>query len=284
MAWVPTDIDIRIPVAPTIPTADLHYLAFIPWHKRYLHHIPERYRDFFLYVLPNLHARTSDVHTALSISQIPYLLADTSAPVDMDALYYALILHDCGWSQVSLEGLVGSLSYNSLAPTSAASLKPKQQHLIYGEALSYKLMHEYPFGTDGPDAAKQYYISEIIRRHDNDAPWESGKYGEISVEMELMCDGDRLWSYTHENFWLDTIRKGVAPETYIDNIEQVIDSYFFTEQGKARARQLASERREEVSNYLTARSNATRTKPLPRIPQAWRLHNLGRRIGDRMVD
>jgi hypothetical protein len=278
VAWVPTDIDIRIPVAPRIATEDLHYLAYIPWSNRYLKLIPSTYRDFFKYVLPNLHTRTSDVHTALSVAQVPYLLKNTSATVDLDALYYALMLHDVGWSKVSPKGLVASLSYNGTAPTSKASMMPKQQHLIYGEALAYKLLNEYPFGPDGPNAAAQYYISEIIRRHDNDAPWENGKYGEISVEMELMCDGDRLWSYTHENFWLDTVRKGIEPESYIDNIDEAIDTYFFTDQGKTRARQLVTERRTEVATCLYARAEAPSVQPKPLLPHAWRLHDIGRRL------
>jgi hypothetical protein len=255
-AWVPTDVTISFPAAPGIPTSDLHYLAYIPWDNRYLRHIPERYRDFFEHVLPHLSARTSNVHTALSVAQVPYLLKGLSTAVDKDALYYALILHDCGWSEVSQEGLVASLSYGGVAPTSSASLKPKQQHLIYGEALAYKLLDAYPFHPDGPDAADQYYITEIIRRHDHDAPWEKDKYGEISIEMKLMCDGDRLWSYTHENFWLDTVRKGIAPEIYIDNIEEAIDTYFFTEQGKDRARQLVAERRTEVTACLDERAES----------------------------
>jgi hypothetical protein len=276
-AWVPTDVSIRFPTAPGIPTSDLHYLAYIPWDSRFLEHIPERYRDFFTYVLPHLGARTSNVHTALSVAQVPYLLKGAPATVDKDALYYALILHDCGWSEVSQESLVASLSYGGVAPTSSASLKPKRQHLIYGEALAYKLLGAYSFRADGPDPDDQYYIAEIVRRHDNDAPWEKGKYGEITIETKLVCDGDRLWSYTHENFWLDTVRKGIAPEIYIDNIEQAIDTYFFTEQGKARARQLAAERRIEVAVCVDERVEDAAQKPETSSPRRWRLRNIGRR-------
>jgi len=78
IAYVPDDITILFPEAPDIAVEDRHYLAYIPWDDRYLKHIPRKYRDFFVYALPYLHARTSDVHTALSVSQLPKLFAATN--------------------------------------------------------------------------------------------------------------------------------------------------------------------------------------------------------------
>jgi len=70
--------------------------------------------------------------------------------------------------------------------------------------------------------------------------------------MELACDSDRLWSFTHENFWLDTIRKQIQPDDYINIITNEIPTYFFTDPGRARGRELAAKRREEVDAYLAA--------------------------------
>src|SRR5882757_471352 len=108
-AYIPDDITILFPEAPDIPMEDRHYLAYIPWDDRYLKHIPRKYRDFFVYALPHLHARTSDVHTALSVSQLPKLFGTTAADFDDRAVYLALILHDCGWSEVSQQELAASL-------------------------------------------------------------------------------------------------------------------------------------------------------------------------------
>jgi hypothetical protein len=246
---VPSDITIWFPEAPEIAVQDRHYLAYIPWNDAFVAHVPLAYRRFFYYVLPYLHSRTSDVHTALSVGQLPHLLQGVPQPFNSRVVYLALILHDCGWSQVSTQGLVDSLSYSGVSPSSSASLKPKRQHLIYGEALAYKLLDKYDFGAGGPDDDQQYYISEIIRRHDNDAPWEQDKYGPISRDVQIVCDADRLWSFTHENFGLDTVRKGVDPEQYVDTINGEIATYFSTEQGKARARYLLAERRHEVAAY-----------------------------------
>lgn len=248
---LPNDLNIVIPSAPSIPIEDKHYLAYIPWDEDYMRHIPEKYRDFFSFILPCLHTRTSDVHTALSAAQLPYLLKDVSEPVDERAISLALLLHDCGWSQVDQQGLVTSLSYNSVTPAGSHSIRPKQQHLIYGTALAYRLLDAYDFGSEELTTTDIYEIAGIIRRHDHDAAWEQGKYGTISTEIKIVCDADRLWSYTYENFWLDIVRKGVAPETYVRTIADEISDYFFTDQGKTRARQLAAERKAEVDAYLT---------------------------------
>jgi hypothetical protein len=255
VAFVPDDLHILIPKAPRIAPEDRHYLAYLPWKPQYLSHVPEAYREFFTFVLPFLHARTSNVHTALSIGQLPYLLKDTTRQLDERLMYLALILHDSGWSQVSQRGILHSLSYHGVSPSSEASMKPKQQHLIYGEALAYKLLDAFDFGNNPLTSDEIYTITEIIRRHDHDAAWEQGKYGAIKEEVRIVCDSDRLWSYTHENFWLDTVRKGVPPEAYLQSISDEIPRYFFTAQGKARAGQMIARLKPEVAAYANLMQN-----------------------------
>lgn len=280
LAFIPADITVLIPKAPRIPAEDRHVLAYIPWEQKYLSHIPAQYTDFFKYVLPFLHARTSNVHTALSIAQLPHLLAQAEEVIDDRLVYLALILHDCGWSQVSQEGLVHSLSYNGVAPSSPDSTKPKQQHLVYGEALAYELLDSFDFGSNPLTSHDMYTISEIIRRHDHDAVWEQGKYGVILPEVRIVCDSDRLWSYTYENFWLDIVRKGVDPEDYIETITREIPNYFFTDAGKARARVLTAERRREVGVYIQLMDNqaALEKRIEAARPEAWWLIHRTRQL------
>jgi hypothetical protein len=80
--YVPDDIDICIPSHDDIAPDRLHLLAYIPWDDNYLRHIPKQYHDFFHYVLPHLGVRTTNVHTALSISFLPKLIAGTKEPVN----------------------------------------------------------------------------------------------------------------------------------------------------------------------------------------------------------
>jgi hypothetical protein len=272
-AFVPDDLHIIIPKTSRVPVDDRHYLAYLPWEARYLSHIPRAYQAFFKFVLPFLHARTSNVHTALSISQLPYLLPAATGAVNKRLIYLALILHDSGWSQVSTQGLVQSLGYNGVAPSSQASHKPKQQHLIYGESLAYTLLDAFDFGDQPLSSDDIYAITSVIRRHDHDAAWEAGRYGHISDEVRIVCDADRLWSYTRENFWLDTIRKAVPPEAYLEAVTAEIDSYFFTDQGRDRARQLVAERQHEVEAHARLMQN-----PELRTLLIWQSRNPSRRM------
>jgi hypothetical protein len=255
-AFIPADLDVVTPKGRRIEAAQRHHLAYLPWKNKYFRHIPLEYRDFFTFVLPFLHARTSNVHTALSIAQLPYLLKGATTPVNKRLVYLALILHDCGWSQVGQQDLLRSFNYNGVSPTGADSVSPKQKHLVYGEALSYKLLDSFDFGANPLTSEEMYTISEIVRRHDHDAAWERGKYGRISPEVKIVCDSDRLWSYTYENFWLDTIRKGVPADAYFELIQGEVASYFFTPEGKARARQLIAERQTEVLAYQKVMQDA----------------------------
>jgi hypothetical protein len=255
--FVPADLDILIPKARRILAAERHHLAYLPWQNSYLNRIPADYQAFFKFVLPHLHARTSNVHTAVSIGELQHIFDGTTAQVEKRLIYLALILHDCGWSQVTQADLVKSFNYNGVSPVGADSMQPKQKHLVYGEALAYKLLDSFGFTADPLTSHDIYTISEMIRRHDHDATWEQGKYGDISLEIKIMCDADRLWSYTYENFWLDTIRKNVPADAYLDLINAEIKTYFFTAAGRARARKLIEARRIEVAAYQTITKDAS---------------------------
>ena len=121
---------------------------------------------------------------------------------------------------------------------------------MFTQLMAYKLLRDYPAEKLDITADDIFTSTEMIRRHDHDAAWEKGKFGTIPLENNLLCDCDRLWSYTHEDFWLDTICKMIEPEEYIDAIDNAIESYFFTTAGKIHARELIAERRKEVADYL----------------------------------
>jgi hypothetical protein len=263
---IPSDLTLELPYTWRLPKQDLHFLAYIPWKEDYLACIPGEYHDFYQYILPHLHARSTNVHTALSVLQLTVMLQHVKEEVNKRQLYLAVMLHDCGWSEISDEGIINSLNYSGVAPT-ADSRKPKQQHVIFGEALAYKLLDAYNFGDEPLSSDEIFAITEIIRRHDCDAAWEQGKFGEMTLEMQLMCDSDRLWSFTHENFWQDTVRKAVKPETYVKNLAEEIATYFFTEYGRDQAHTLIEERLREVQAYLqTPHEQLVRRRIQKRLP------------------
>jgi hypothetical protein len=53
----------------------------------------------------------------------------------------------------------------------------------------------------------------------------------------------------HENFWQDTVRKGVRPDEYLKNLENDLDGYFITDEGKQKARELLADRAAEVEHW-----------------------------------
>jgi hypothetical protein len=67
--------------------------------------------------------------------------------------------------------------------------------------------------------------------------------------MKVVCNADHLWSFTHLNYWQDTLRKGVKPDVYLENLGKDLDNYFVSEPGRWKARQLLEARRGEVEAW-----------------------------------
>ncbi len=72
----------------------------------------------------------------------------------------------------------------------------------------------------------------------------------MPIEVQLLADLDHLWSFTHLNFWQDTVRKNISPQTYLESLEVDLDDYFVTTIGKQIAKSLLTERKQEVSFVL----------------------------------
>lgn len=242
-ALIPTDINLVFPKSTNIDTDQVRSLAFIPWGDQYLEFVPEEYKPFFKFVLPHLHARTTDVHTAICLPLLTRMLNQHQRDLNRRVIYIALILHDCGWSQLSDKEIADSLSYSGAIPTSAAAKAPKVKHAELGSKLSREILDKFEFSPSLTDAEKEE-VCQIVLHHD--LPTEQITQLPEGIELYLLADADRLWSYTHENFWQDTIRKNVPPAKYLRNLSGEIDDYFSTEIGRALARQLLQDRQKEV--------------------------------------
>ncbi|HEX6777365.1 MAG TPA: hypothetical protein VF099_04135, partial [Ktedonobacterales bacterium] len=249
-ALIPEDVPLQLPEHSTLGPELLHFLLFIPWSDSLLGRIDAPYRDFFQVVLPYLHTRTTDVHIATCFPFVDELIQAAGAVVDERVIHLAFLLHDVGWSQLSEAEIAASLGVTGVT-LNAQALGPKEKHALVGKDLADRLLTSYPF--DPPLTKTQHgWICQAVLYHDK--PWELAKQGALPLEIKLVCDVDHLWSFTHENFWQDTVRKEVAPPTYLSNLEQDLATYFVTEQGKAKARRLLEERRQEVWLWTTAQA------------------------------
>lgn len=249
--YVPKDIDIRFPGQYDVSPERLHLLAHIPWNDAYLAQVPTQYHDFFNYVLPHLNVRTTDVHTARSVSFVRELVDGIGRPVDERVIYIALIVHDCGWSRLTQHDIADSLDYSSIAFTPKAATA-KIKHTVYGSAQALQLLTEYAVDLQ-LTLQQMHFISDVVHYHER--PYQYGGPKKTPLELIIACEADRLWPFTHENFWLDTIRKGVEPAQYIENVASAVDEMLLTKQGKAIALRLLAERRaavQELEDYLVS--------------------------------
>lgn len=240
---IPQDIDIIVPPPDDVADVEekyIHSLAYIPWSDKYLNLVPVGYQDLYKSILPKLNVRTTDVHSAFSVSFVDELIELSAQEVDRHILIIAVLLHDIGWGQLTAAQIALSLNYSAFTYTDEA-LIPKRLHALRGAEVASEVLEKY-IGLHLSHEEKSY-ISKLVRYHDQIDPWPDKPE---PIEYLLLGDADRLWSYTHENFWLDTIRKDTQPTEYLTNITEAIDNYFLTEYGKIIARKCASQLAVEV--------------------------------------
>jgi len=245
--FVPSDLELREPSESSLDAGRRHFAIYIPWADKYLANVPAAYQAFFQKALPYLHARTTDVHITQCLPFAHELIQATPQPTDERVIHVAFILHDSGWSQMTEAEVADSLGVKGLVLT-GASVGPKEKHARLGRDIAEKVLNEFEFQPRLTDAQKNEIFQAILF---HDKPWELAAGGDIPINVKIVCDVDHLWSCTHENFWQDTLRKGVAPPVYLENLGNDLDGYFTTAQGKAKARQLLEARRVEVEEWRT---------------------------------
>ncbi len=245
VGWIPDDIELRIPDNSSLDTGDLHYLIYIPWHDKYLELVDEAYRDFFKVVLPFLHVRSTDVHVATCLPFIKEIVQAEGEPVDERVVQIAFMLHDSGWSQMTELEIAKSLGVTGLS-LSGEAIQPKAKHAILGQQVAQKILGEYSFQPPLTLEQKEWIYKAILF---HDKPQELATAGGIPTSVKVVCNVDHLWSFTHPNFWQDTLRKGVEPAAYLENLGKDLDHYFVSEPGKRKARQLIEARGQEVEAW-----------------------------------
>jgi hypothetical protein len=157
----------------------------------------------------------------------------------------AFMLHDSGWSQMSEAEIAASLGVRGLS-LSGEAINPKARHALLGKQVAEKILAEYPFQPPLTSQQKDQIYQAILF---HDKPEELAARGGIPAAVKVVCDVDHLWSFTHPNFWQDTLRKGVKPDVYLENLGKDLDGYFVSEAGRQKARQLLERRGMEVEAW-----------------------------------
>jgi hypothetical protein len=246
-SYFPADIPISAPEQSALSPEDQRFLLFIPWNDAYLQFVPPEYRAFYTEILPLLSVRTTDVHTAICLQYLDEFIHQAEQQgqtVNRNVVAYALMLHDIGWSKLSENEIAASLGVKGLALNESA-LAPKEKHAILSEEIAREILTskqaELQLST-----AEIELICQAVRYHDQ--PEKVAGLGKsMPIEIQLLVDLDHLWSFTHFNFWQDTLRKKIDPKEYLANLKSDLDKYFVTEIGKTKARELLSEREKEVA-------------------------------------
>jgi len=244
-AKVPADLDLRLPETASVDRSLLQRLIFIPWDDKYLARVPADYRRFFDAVLPYLHVRTTDVHVATCLPFAAELIRQDPVKVDARVVHLAFILHDTGWSQMSEEEIADSLGVEGSA-LSGAAVGPKERHVELGRAVAERVLKEHPPEPPVTDDQREMIFQAILY---HDKPAKLAAMGELPASVRVVCDVDHLWSFTRENFWQDTVRKGVDPTAYVKNLGEDLEGYFVAEPGRNKARQMLEQRRLEVEAW-----------------------------------
>ncbi len=243
---IPSDIQLALPESSQLPLDQQHFLLYIPWDDKYLQLVPAEFRNFYTQILPLLNVRTTDVHTAISSSYLDILIPRINKPLNRRAVALALFLHDAGWSKLSEKEVAESLGVKGLALTETA-MGPKEKHAVEGEKIAREVLANTSFEPPLSPSEIELICKAILYHDKPEAVAGAGE--SMPLEVQVLVDLDHIWSFTHENFWQDTVRKGVNPAEYLKNLSNDLDGYFVTTEGKQLARELLAERSKEVMDF-----------------------------------
>jgi len=149
---------------------------------------------------------------------------------DSNVVILAAILHDIGWSQLSVEERY--LDYISHQP------EIRQKHQEEGVKLAKKILEQAGF----VDKARVEHILEIISGHDT-------RVGSFSKEDALVRDADKLWRYSEVGVLTNVRIKGTTDQQWREELEGQInqEGFFFTESGRIIARKELEDREKEIN-------------------------------------
>ena len=171
---------------------------------------------------PYLDTRQNEIHIDLSYAFACRLLS-CYPDAEEEIVVPAILLHDVGWKAVPEEKLV-----NAFGPKAEDS-ESLRLHEVEGARIAGSILNSLNY-----DAEKTKEILSIIEGHDS-------RRESLSLNDALVKDADKLWRFTPTGVKIDHVRFGIERETYLDFLGTTIDTWLFTPEGRAMAREALDE-------------------------------------------
>jgi HD superfamily phosphodiesterase len=171
---------------------------------------------------PYLDTRQNEIHIDLSYAFARRLLS-CYTDADEEIVVPAILLHDVGWKAVPEEKLS-----NAFGPKAEDS-ESLRLHEVEGARIAGSILNSLNY-----DGEKTKEILSIIEGHDS-------RRESLSLNDALVKDADKLWRFTPTGVKIDHVRFGIERETYLDFLGTTIDTWLFTPEGRAVAREALDE-------------------------------------------
>jgi hypothetical protein len=167
---------------------------------------------------PYLDTRRNDIHVRISYDFAQKLLSFYSQ-AEEDIVLPAILLHDVGWKMVPEEKQLGAFGLN------VRDNETQRFHETQGSGIAGEILGSLSYPQD-----KIHTIMDIIDGHDT-------RLEALSLNDMLVKDADKLWRYTPTGVDIDHARFGIDRSMYTDIIAGLIDTWFFTPEGRKMARE-----------------------------------------------
>jgi len=128
--------------------------------------------------------------------------------VNQDIVIPAIILHDIGWSQLSLKE-----RFLIFKPdiTEEQEYKGRIKHQKEGCKLAETILKDVDY-----DKSLSKHILKIISQHDTSQK-------KFSQEDAVVKDADKLWRFSKKGFWTDVKRRKITPQKRYEDLNAFIN-------------------------------------------------------------
>ena len=189
------------------------------------------YDEIYRKAEPYWDTRNNDAHIASSYGYARRLLS-LYPDADESIVLPAVLLHDVGWKMVPEEKQRGAFG------PEVKDKETQRFHEKEGVRIARNIL-----GSLAYDGEKTDEILSIIDGHDT-------REQALSLNDKLVKDADKLWRFTPYCVKLGFRHFGFELEDYIQWLGERIETWFWTPEAKAMAREALNRARKELLNPL----------------------------------